>query len=350
MNIWKILGVAPTTDQKSIKAAFAAKSREWHPEEYPEEYQRLRQAYKLALAYAQNENGEPAPASDNVQTDITAKDPDRLPDFTYAEVDDLAILDLESDFLQDFDLLSGNPYLINRLSCWRCFLSRHEYAALWENNGFRRRFMENIAARHGWLPKTLKFFEFWLSASKKENSGKAFSAAWKFALLRSRLPRPEAQNRTTPQEKAEHAGIMAKLKAKDVNASLENDHTMAAYLEYFLPYARAHAERIQALQSRGRTYREQISVFIASMVIACCILGLVSVSFYMQESAVQKSSVSEQLPSAEGPSSSGTGSNDPQTDAGQEAHDAYILEITGQQRLDQIQSFYEELTEELTGK
>lgn len=52
MNIWKTLGIAPTTDKKSIRRAYAAKTKEIHPEEKPEEFRRLHEAYQAALGYA----------------------------------------------------------------------------------------------------------------------------------------------------------------------------------------------------------------------------------------------------------------------------------------------------------
>lgn len=52
MDIWEILGIEPTTDKKSIKKAYAAKTKEIHPEEKPEEFKQLHRAYQAALGYA----------------------------------------------------------------------------------------------------------------------------------------------------------------------------------------------------------------------------------------------------------------------------------------------------------
>lgn len=51
MDIWKILGTEPTIDKKIIRKAYAAKTREIHPEEKPDEFQQLHEAYQAALAY-----------------------------------------------------------------------------------------------------------------------------------------------------------------------------------------------------------------------------------------------------------------------------------------------------------
>ena len=50
MNCFTVLGIEPTTEKKKIKRAYAAKSREFHPEEHPEEFQRIHDAYEEALA------------------------------------------------------------------------------------------------------------------------------------------------------------------------------------------------------------------------------------------------------------------------------------------------------------
>ena len=58
MNYWEILGIERTNDKKTIKRAYAKKSREVHPEEHPEEFKRLHEAYEYALEYS-NEIGFP---------------------------------------------------------------------------------------------------------------------------------------------------------------------------------------------------------------------------------------------------------------------------------------------------
>lgn len=52
MDIWQILQVEPTTDKKAIKKAYATRSKEVHPEEKPEEFSRLYDAYQSALHHA----------------------------------------------------------------------------------------------------------------------------------------------------------------------------------------------------------------------------------------------------------------------------------------------------------
>lgn len=51
-RIWEILKIDATEDKREIKRAYARLSREIHPEERPEEFQRLYDAYQRALQYA----------------------------------------------------------------------------------------------------------------------------------------------------------------------------------------------------------------------------------------------------------------------------------------------------------
>ncbi|MGZ7442896.1 J domain-containing protein [Paenibacillus sp. TH7-28] len=52
MNIWKILGIDPTQDQSQIRKAYARMLKKYHPEDDPEGYQRLREAFDEAMKLA----------------------------------------------------------------------------------------------------------------------------------------------------------------------------------------------------------------------------------------------------------------------------------------------------------
>ncbi len=49
--IWDVLQIKATTDKREIKRAYARRSKEIHPEENPEEFQKLYEAYQKALQY-----------------------------------------------------------------------------------------------------------------------------------------------------------------------------------------------------------------------------------------------------------------------------------------------------------
>lgn len=59
-NIWITLGIDPTEDISAIRRAYAERAKACHPEEDPEGFLRLRQAYQEALAWAERRE-EPLP-------------------------------------------------------------------------------------------------------------------------------------------------------------------------------------------------------------------------------------------------------------------------------------------------
>lgn len=62
MNFWNILGIPPQADLEAIRAAYAEKARACHPEEAPEEFETLHEAYRAAMAQARQWRSRPAEA------------------------------------------------------------------------------------------------------------------------------------------------------------------------------------------------------------------------------------------------------------------------------------------------
>lgn len=54
MDIWTILGIEQTTDKRMIKRAYGRRTAQYHPEEYPEEFKSIHEAYVEALEYAEH--------------------------------------------------------------------------------------------------------------------------------------------------------------------------------------------------------------------------------------------------------------------------------------------------------
>lgn len=52
-----MLEIAPTDDKKVIKKAYAALAKQYHPEEHPEKWKQIRDAYEAALSYAEQKPG-----------------------------------------------------------------------------------------------------------------------------------------------------------------------------------------------------------------------------------------------------------------------------------------------------
>ena len=54
LSCWKVLGIEPTKDKAAIKSAFAKLAHQVSPEDQPEEYQRIHDAYKQAMMQAKS--------------------------------------------------------------------------------------------------------------------------------------------------------------------------------------------------------------------------------------------------------------------------------------------------------
>ena len=52
MNIYQVLGISPTKDKKVIRKAYAGLIRKYHPEEHPEKWKEIHDAYTMAMQRA----------------------------------------------------------------------------------------------------------------------------------------------------------------------------------------------------------------------------------------------------------------------------------------------------------
>lgn len=57
MSIWSTLGIEPTRDKREIKRAYAKMAARYHPEEQPEKFQEVYDAYEQAVSYAEGYAG-----------------------------------------------------------------------------------------------------------------------------------------------------------------------------------------------------------------------------------------------------------------------------------------------------
>ena len=73
-SCWEILGIEATTEIKVIKKAYAKRSKEIHPEDHPEEFMQLHDAYEQAMAFAKHQDIQ----SSFVSSDIIEKTPKEI--------------------------------------------------------------------------------------------------------------------------------------------------------------------------------------------------------------------------------------------------------------------------------
>ncbi|WP_299574185.1 DnaJ domain-containing protein, partial [uncultured Leptotrichia sp.] len=55
---FKILEIEPTSDKKKIKIAYSKMLKKYHPEDFPEMFMKINEAYETALGYAENNFSE----------------------------------------------------------------------------------------------------------------------------------------------------------------------------------------------------------------------------------------------------------------------------------------------------
>ncbi len=96
MNCWQTLGLEPTNDKRAIKRAYAKLLKQNNPEEFPAEFQALREAYDLALTLADSlahteSDSNREPTADSVDDNNNANDP-REPNNSSAPTTPLSLL------------------------------------------------------------------------------------------------------------------------------------------------------------------------------------------------------------------------------------------------------------------
>lgn len=186
MNIWDILEIEPTTDIFTIKKAYAAAAKKCHPEEKPDEFRLLQNAYRIALKYAEgtkvnenivseNSNTEAGNTEDVRQEEkLKEFDPEDLqPDFNYEEImseeaveDELA--QLEADFWSEIYTVIWHPYLRNSIYVWDYYFTRSRYALLFHSSDFRDRFILRLCdEKNIWKVDTIRFIDFKFKSIRK---------------------------------------------------------------------------------------------------------------------------------------------------------------------------------------
>lgn len=139
MNIWQILQIEPTTDLREIKKAYAKRSIEVHPEEKPEEFSILYEAYQNALNYAkmaeprkmedreQGENSAPSlPVfSEDFKPEIGAENNSNI--FTYFSKRQVELQKKIEEFQKQWDDITKSHHLSPVLERWVAYLQSEDF-------------------------------------------------------------------------------------------------------------------------------------------------------------------------------------------------------------------------------
>lgn len=107
--MWEILGIKPTTDIKTIKSAYARLAKQYNPEEHPEEFRRIHEAYRQASAFAKRmgkrENDQIF--GDGVDLSALSRSAEK-PEFDFSDVDENKRTYEENASVRDFDFSAVN--------------------------------------------------------------------------------------------------------------------------------------------------------------------------------------------------------------------------------------------------
>lgn len=72
MEFWKVLDIPRDADEREIKKAYRVKLKQHHPEDDPEGFKQVRQAYEHALDYQKNRVDQVEPSD---EVDILNSEP-----------------------------------------------------------------------------------------------------------------------------------------------------------------------------------------------------------------------------------------------------------------------------------
>lgn len=130
-DIWSLLGIEPTDDKKAIRKAFAAQSKLHHPEEEPEYFAALNQAYKEALNNGAKAGKSAFPVSPAPDERAEKETDSKEPLLEVGQSSLLQLLDeaseqtikasMETGALHDFKLLFENPKQSKQADTWKRF-------------------------------------------------------------------------------------------------------------------------------------------------------------------------------------------------------------------------------------
>jgi len=232
MDIWNTLGIKPTTDKTEIKRAYAAAAKQYHPEEHPQEYLKIQNAYKAAMRFASSYNGHPdneeikteqqetkqqkTEQQDTEQTDTEqsyTKQPgsDQKSNSVQTEseihivmsvsadsktdsVEDLDSYDFENinstpdedetallkkEFWNEFYAIIWHPYIRNSKMVWEYLFTNSRYTKLISEPDFSDMFMWNLCAFDNiWNVFTVRYINRKIDQSRSDPAKFMPVSAW----------------------------------------------------------------------------------------------------------------------------------------------------------------------------
>lgn len=298
-SVWEVLGIERTTDIKRIKQAYAAKAREWHPEEHPQEYQMLQKAYKSAIQAAKTQK----------PTDIYVETPDPVPPqeteeipsntggeteflrnpvsqgtniewnnkLDFGEVQRKHTKEVRDRFFQEFRYIVWNPYLKDNFIVWRSFLGNPEYQELFSEKEFPEQFLYTVSSYPYWNKEVLRLFEERLETLSKNCSNN--KEVWKRIRFSHRLEELlSLEGVMTFREgiRGVHEMMLEQVKNKgiEVIGRIGSREAANCYLKFYLPYAAEHEYLLKEDYEKLYRSRKRLEMFKILIFAAVLLAGL----------------------------------------------------------------------------
>lgn len=182
-NSWEILGIEFTTDKKVIRRAYAAKAKEIHPEEKPEEFKVLYEAYQTALGWADHylrierieaETGRPYKSSyelaDELYSKRTETETELISYFGEQQEKHKQRIDAFTEHWKEFKGSYRDPEV---LDWWKEYLSSEEFQEIRYHPQVLHLLAEEIDNKFFYGIHETKLL-FWDAYGFKEDEGEAF--------------------------------------------------------------------------------------------------------------------------------------------------------------------------------
>lgn len=165
MSIWNILSMEPTTNIKDVKRAYAKLLKQNHPEENPQGYQRLREAYSAALDFIKGQTEKAAfnpnattknPPVELSEIPMDLMDSDEEAESNGVDVQEAITLPpLTHEFDEFMELVLStyeNPNTRSDIKCWQGLMNHEAVCKLASREmlGYR---MKDFLMDHYLLPK-----------------------------------------------------------------------------------------------------------------------------------------------------------------------------------------------------
>ena len=154
--MWEILGIEPTKDIMEIKRAYARLAKQYNPEEHPEEFKRIFDAYKSASALARSVNERRSDPIVTITAAATEAKEQQEPlqheqheqseqtEFNFTSVDIFPDFEItpqlaQEKFLQNMALILSDKNKRDDISCWKWLLGKPTFLSVCDDKGFRKK-------------------------------------------------------------------------------------------------------------------------------------------------------------------------------------------------------------------